>query len=133
MKKKQFVLLGLTEELATRAAAASAEELKEYIPKMRFDEVNNAKKVAEAKLIELQKQIADLELKAIQFVALSSKIDYLQEVNQLFKEKCNTDVKDLSQQSHLNRSSLNSSLELDLVIQMLHQFKLEREYKDITK
>lgn len=133
MKKKQFVLLGLTEELATRAAAASAEELKEYIPKMRFDEVNNAKKVAEAKLVELQKQIADLELKAIQFVALSSKIDHLQELNQLFKEKCNTDVKDLSQQSNLICSSLNSSLELDFVIQMLHQFKLEREYKDTTK
>lgn len=133
MKKKQFVLLGLTEELATRAAAASAEELKEYIPKVRFNEVNNAKKVAEAKLVELRKQIADLELKAIQFVALSSKIDHLQEVNQVFKGKCNTDVKDLSQPSHLKRSSLNSSLELDLVIQMLLQFMLEREYKDTTK
>ena len=34
--KEQFIALGLTEEQATKAAAASQEELKTYIPKHRF-------------------------------------------------------------------------------------------------
>ena len=40
MKKEDFLKLGLTEELAVKAAEASTEELKGFIPKNRFDEVN---------------------------------------------------------------------------------------------
>lgn len=38
MKKEQFVALGLTEEQSEKWAAASAEELKGFMPKYRFDE-----------------------------------------------------------------------------------------------
>jgi hypothetical protein len=41
MKKEEFVKLGLDEETAKKCEAASTEELKGYIPKARFDEVNN--------------------------------------------------------------------------------------------
>ena len=44
MKKEEFVKLGIDEELAKKAEAASQEELKGFIPKARFDEVNIEKK-----------------------------------------------------------------------------------------
>ena len=40
MKKEEFVALGISEELAKKAADASAEELKGFVPKTRFDEVD---------------------------------------------------------------------------------------------
>lgn len=60
MTKEEFVALGLTEEQATKAAAASAEELKGFVPKARFDEVNEAKKQAEKDVTERDKQITEL-------------------------------------------------------------------------
>lgn len=44
VRKEDFIKLGLSEELAIQCAYYSKEELKGYIPKIRFDEVNNEKK-----------------------------------------------------------------------------------------
>ena len=66
MKKEEFVALGIAEDLAEKAASASAEELKGFVPKNRFDEVNEekknlqtAKKKAEDDLEELKKSAGD--------------------------------------------------------------------------
>ena len=78
MKREDFVKLGIDEETAKKLETASLEELKGFVPKARFDEVNDAKKNAEALLKErdgqletlknstgnvddLKKQIADLQ------------------------------------------------------------------------
>lgn len=47
MKKEELVKLGLDDATAEKVANASAEELKGFVPKARFDEVNTAKKTAE--------------------------------------------------------------------------------------
>ena len=47
MQKEDFVKLGFDDEVAKKCADASAEELKGYIPKVRFDAVNNDKKKLE--------------------------------------------------------------------------------------
>ncbi len=52
MKKEDFTALGIDESAAEKCAAASAEELKAFIPKARFDEVNNEKKALEKTLSE---------------------------------------------------------------------------------
>ncbi|MDE6727523.1 MAG: phage scaffolding protein [Oscillospiraceae bacterium] len=44
MRKEDFIALGISEELAKKCADASAEELKGFIPKTRFDEVNTERK-----------------------------------------------------------------------------------------
>ena len=44
---KALNITGLSDEDAKKIADASSEELKTYIPKSRFDEVNNAKKQLE--------------------------------------------------------------------------------------
>ena len=61
MKKEDFLKLGLTEEQATKAAEASAEELKGFIPKSRFDEVNEQKKKLEEDIKTRDKQLEELK------------------------------------------------------------------------
>ena len=46
MKKEDLIALGLTEEQIEKVLNANSEQLKGFIPKARFDEVNNAKKQA---------------------------------------------------------------------------------------
>lgn len=53
MKKEDFINLGIEEELASKLEQASMDELKSFIPKGRFDEINNSKKSIETQLAEL--------------------------------------------------------------------------------
>lgn len=95
MTKQEFIALGLTEEQATKAEEASKKELETYIPKSRFDEVNTAKKQAEADLRERDKQIEDIKKSAGDNEALTQQIATLQAENKAAKEKYEADMKDL--------------------------------------
>lgn len=81
MKKEELVKLGLDDETAGKVAAASAEELKGYIPKARFDEVNTAKNQAEEQVKERDKQIEGLKSSAGDAESLKKQIETLQETN----------------------------------------------------
>lgn len=66
MKKEDFTALGISEELAEKAAVASAEELKGMVPRDRLneatkerDQLKTAKEKAEADLEELKKSAGD--------------------------------------------------------------------------
>lgn len=61
MKKEDYLKLGAEEELAAKLAEASAEELKGFIPKARFDEVNNQLKAQKDLVADREKQIEALE------------------------------------------------------------------------
>ena len=84
MKKEELVKLGLTEEDADKVAKASEEELKGFVPKSRFDEVNEARKHAEESVKERDKQIDGLKASAGDAEKLKQQIDELQQAN---KEK----------------------------------------------
>lgn len=96
MTKEQFIALGLSEDLADKAATASTEELKTYIPKTRFDEVNTAKKTAEDTLKERDKQIEDLSKTAGLSEDLKKQITQLQTDNQTAADKYAADLKDVT-------------------------------------
>lgn len=81
MKKEEFLALGISEDLAEKAANASAEELKGFVPKSRFDEVNEAKKAAEGTIKERDKQLEDLKKATGDTEALQKQITELQEAN----------------------------------------------------
>lgn len=93
MKKEDFLKLGLTEEQAEKAAQASAEELKGFIPKTRFDEVNDSKKQLETDIKTRDKQLNDL--KKVDAEALQAEIEKLQGENKTAKEKYETDLKQI--------------------------------------
>jgi len=81
MKKEQFLELGLDEELAKKCEKASQEELKGYIPKTRFDEVNTEKKKLESDVSERDKQLEDLKNATGDIETLKKQISSLQEEN----------------------------------------------------
>jgi hypothetical protein len=96
MNKEQFTALGLTDEQATKAAAASQDELKTYIPKARFDELNEAKKKAEKDVTDRDKQLEDLKKSSGDAEALKKQIETLQGENKTAKEKYEADLKELT-------------------------------------
>jgi hypothetical protein len=93
--KNQFVALGLSEEQAEKAAAASSEELKGFIPKARFDEVNAAKKAAEKDVADRDKQIDELGKAAGASEELKKQIETLKTENESTKQKHETELKDM--------------------------------------
>lgn len=95
MTKEEFIALGLTEEQAAKAAAASAEELKGFIPKARFDEINEAKKKADKDVADRDKQIADLGKTAGLSEELQKQIEKLTADNQAAAEKHAAELKEL--------------------------------------
>ena len=96
MTKEQFIALGFTEEQATKAAAASAEELKAYVPKTRFDEVNDAKKQAEKDRDTVNSQLEDLKKSSGASEDLKKQIETLQADNKAAADKYAADLKELT-------------------------------------
>lgn len=95
MKKEDFTAAGVTEELAQKLAELSAEELKGYVPKERFNEVNEAKKNAEALVKERDGQIETLKASSGDNEALKKQIEDLQKANKEAADKYDADLKQL--------------------------------------
>jgi hypothetical protein len=108
MKKEDFLKLGFSEEDAKKAAEASAEELKSYIPKARFDEVNDEKKKLETTVVERDQQLEILKNSTGDVETMKKQITDLQADN---KKKDETHAAEIKQ---LKRDSIDGSLLLEL-------------------
>lgn len=95
MKKEEFVKLGIDEETAKKCEIASQEELKGYIPKTRFDEVNNEKKTLETTLAERNSQFETLKNSTGDVESLKQQIATLQADNQKKDEAHAAEIKQL--------------------------------------
>ncbi|HBF5457507.1 TPA: phage scaffolding protein [Clostridioides difficile] len=105
MNKEQFIALGLTEELAKKAESESLSELKNYIPKIRFDEVNTAKKQLENDIKDRDKQLEDLKINSGNSEELKKQIETLQEENK---------NKDIKYQEELQDLKLSNAIKLSI-------------------
>lgn len=81
MKKEEFMKLGLDQEAAKKCEAASTEELKTYIPKVRFDEVNNDKKKLELDVRDRDSQLEKLKNSTGDVEGMKKQIEDLQKDN----------------------------------------------------
>ena len=95
MKKEDFVKLGIDEETAKKCETASQEELKGFIPKARFDEVNIAKNNAEALVKERDSQLETLKNSTGDVEAMKKQIEDLQADNKAKDEKHAAEIKQL--------------------------------------
>ena len=95
MKKEDLMKIeGMTEELATKIAEQSAAEISgNYVPKSRFDEVNEAKKNAEALVKERDKQLEDVKKSTGDNEELKKQIEQLQESNKTAKADYEAQIK----------------------------------------
>jgi len=103
MTKEQFIALGITEDLATKAATESATELKSYIPKHRFDEVSEEVKTLKGTVKENELALEGLKKSTGDSEALMKQIETLQEDNK---------TKDGQYQKDLNELKLNNAIKL---------------------
>lgn len=123
MKKEEFVALGISEELAEKAATASAEELKGMVPRDRMNEVSEenkqlkaAKKKAEDDLEELKKTAGDNE-------ALTKQISDLQESQKQRAAEYDAQIKALKLTNAI-RAGITDAQDADLVAGLVDQKKL---------
>lgn len=105
MKKDEFVKLGVDEDTAAKLETASQEELKGYIPKARFDEVNNEKKKLELDLRDRDGQLETLKNSTGDVDALKKQIETLQADNK---------AKDEAHAAEMRQLKINSAVELAL-------------------
>ncbi|XOQ44291.1 MAG: Scaffolding protein [Clostridium sp.] len=123
MKKEDLIKLGLDEEMAQKVAEASAEELKGFIPKARFDEVNNAKKDLEQQLKDRDKQLDDLSKKTKDNEELSKQIKDLQDANDATKKQYEAKIKDMQIEAAI-REKLTDTKYPDLLVAKFDKSKL---------
>lgn len=124
MKKEELVKLGLTEEDAEKVAKASEEELKGFVPKTRFDEVNEARKHAEESVKERDKQIEGLKTSAGDAEKLKQQIEDLQKAN---KEK------DSVHATEIKKLKLDNAVDSALTAAKAKNVKAVRALLDLDK
>ena len=95
MNKEDLLKLGLTEEQAEKVLSANTEQLKGFIPKARFDEVNNAKKQAEKDLSDRDKQLETLKNSTGDIETLKNTIKQLQDENKMAADKYNAELAEI--------------------------------------
>lgn len=96
MNKEKLLELGLNEEQAEKVLAMHKEALTGFIPKARFDEVNETKKELEQQLKERDKQLKELGEKVKGNEELEKQIKDLQEANKKAKEEYEAKIKNLT-------------------------------------
>lgn len=92
MNKEDLLKFGLTEGQAEKVLSANTEQLKGFIPKARFDEVNNAKKQAEKDLSDRDKQLETLKNSTGDVETLKNTIKQLQDENKASKEQYEANI-----------------------------------------
>lgn len=106
MKKEDLVKLGLDEAMAQKVADASNEELKGFIPKSRFDEVNESKKQLEKDIASRDEQLE--ALKKVDAEGLKAEIEKLQGENKTAKEKFEADLKQMKMESAVEKALIGA-------------------------
>ena len=109
MKKEDLTALGLTDEQAEKVLSANTEQLKGFIPKARFDEVNNAKKQAEKDLTERDKQLESLKNSTGDMESLKSTIAQLQADNKAAADNYQAELDRINLDNAVNTALLSAN------------------------
>lgn len=124
MNKEQFIALGLTEDMATKAAEASTNELKTYIPKHRFDEVNEENKTLKTTVKANEDSLETLKKSTGDAEALKSQIATLQTDNKAKDEQHQTELKELRLTNAIKLAISGKAQDEDLLAGLFDKSKL---------
>lgn len=124
MKKEELVKLGLDESIAQKVADASAEELKQYVAKTKFDEVDKAKKELDEQIKDRDKQLETLKKSTGDAAELQKKIEELQTANKNAK----TDY-----ESKIKQIQIDNAVESALIAAKAKNNKAVRALLDLEK
>lgn len=124
MKKEDFVALGIAEDVAEKAAKASADELKSFIPKARFDEVNTAKGNAEKSYNDMKAELDKLKESAGDNETLQNQIKQLQEDLKAKDTEHEKEISALKMSNAIMAALGDTTNDPELVAGLLDQSKL---------
>ena len=109
MNKEQLIALGLTEEQTEKVLSVNTEQLKGFIPKSRFDEVNNAKKQLEKDMVERDNQLETLKNSTSDIETLKTTIANLQNDNKVAKEQYDAEIAKIKLDNAVETALLNAN------------------------
>lgn len=95
MKKEEILALGVDEETAAKVAAASSEELKNYVPKSKLDDERKAKEAAEERAKEYDAQLEKLKNAPSDAEEMKKTIETLQKENKESAAKYEATIKQM--------------------------------------
>ena len=95
MKKEEFIALGISEELAAKAEAASVKELEGYVPKEQLESANTEKKHLQDDIKARDDQLEELRKSSGDNAELKKQIEELQKANRADAEKHAGEMKEL--------------------------------------
>jgi phage minor structural protein GP20 len=130
MNKDDLLKLGLTEEQVEKVLLANTEQLKGFIPKARFDEVNNAKKQAEKDLSERDKQLETLKNSTGDIETLKQTIETLQNENKASKEQYEANISKIKLDNAIDNALGNAKAKNSRAVRALldmEKIKFENE------
>ena len=119
MKKDDFIKLGIDEETAKKLESASLEELKGYIPKARFDEINNEKKKLELDVRDRDSQLETLKNSSGDVEAMKQQIAALQADNKAKDKAHAAEIKQMKINSAVDTLLLNSKAKNTIAVKAL--------------
>ena len=109
MNKEDLLKLGLSEEQAEKVLSTNAEQLKGFIPKSRFDEVNNTKKQLEKDLKDRDVQLENLKNSSGDLETMKQTIENLQRDNKAAKDNFEAELAKFKLESAIDTTLLSSN------------------------
>lgn len=104
MKKEDFLKLGIDEETAKKCETASQEELKGFVPKTRFDEIDKENKELQKTVQERDEQLETLKNSTGDLEAMKKQISDLQADNKAKDEAYAKEIKDLKLNNAIDKA-----------------------------
>lgn len=123
--KSKLYSIGLTEEQINQVIEVIEESRKDYIPKYRFDEVNEARKQLEAQLQERDKQLAELKKAVGENEELRKQIEELQKANKAQIEEYQNKIRDMAVTTAIKLAVAGQAYDPDLIATLLDKSKIE--------
>lgn len=106
MKKEELIKLGLDEETAKKVEAASTEELKGYVEKTKYSELETIKNQLEESNKTINKQLEDLKKNTGDAEALKAEVQKMQDENKNKETEYTNNIKKLK---------VDNAVELELI------------------
>lgn len=123
--KKLLEGKGLSDEQVKSIVEGVESNYKGYVPKHRFDEVNEAKGQLEQEIKDRDIQLADLKKNVGDNEELKQQIGQLQQENKTKDDEYQAKLKELSLNAALKISLANDVHDSDLVLSLLDKEKIE--------
>ena len=124
MTQEQFEALGIEKSLAKKAADASADELKGYVTKEKYDAADQQRQQAETSVADYKTQLETLKTTAGDNEALKQQIADLQTQNQQKEQQHKQELADLRMTSAIKTAIAADAQDGDLVAGLVDRKKL---------